>query len=83
MATRNQAAQKLADLILELVIQNDAIDSTTVESYRRVINNTTGTPTILDANGSNVQNILLQVFLHTLYFFHWRLTNSSYHSEEI
>ena len=59
MATRNQAAQKLADLILELVIKNDAIDSTTVESYRRVINIATGTPSVVDANGLNLQNILL------------------------
>ena len=59
MASRNQAANKLADLILELVIKNDMIDSATVEHYRRIINAGTGTPDVVEAVGLNLQNILL------------------------
>lgn len=59
MATRLQAANKLADLILELVIKHDMIDSTTVESYRRIINTNTGTPDVVSAVGLNIENILI------------------------
>jgi len=58
MATRIEAANKLADLILELVIKNDAIDNTTIQNYRRIVDSQTGTPTVTPGI-SNQENIIL------------------------
>ncbi len=58
MTTRLEAANKLADIILELVIKKDEINNSTIESYRRVINQTTGTPIVTEGVSSQ-SNIIL------------------------
>ena len=57
MATRNEAAQKLADTILELVIEKDIIDISLVEANRRIVNTATGGTSMTE--GASIENIVL------------------------
>ena len=57
MATRYEAAQKLADIILEIVIEKGAISISEVEANRRIVDSSVGGTTI--QSGENVENIVL------------------------